>query len=81
MTGYSYVDSVIHIFWVKIFNFSIGFIWLNVMYIIHDFFAPHCNSTVPLVNYCVITKEPLYSVSYFYAVWLVSMTLSPTLWS
>ena len=34
MTGYSYVDSVIHICRIKIFNFSIVFIWINATYII-----------------------------------------------
>ena len=43
------------------------------------FVRPYCNVTVPLVKYCVITKGHLYGISYFYAVWLVRMTLSPTL--
>ena len=41
--------------------------------------APYLKFTVILVIYCVITKGTLYGVSYIYAVWLVSMTLSPTL--
>ena len=41
--------------------------------------APYFNVTVPLVKHCVITKGPLYGVSYLYAVWLVSMNLSRTL--
>ena len=41
--------------------------------------TPHCKFIVPLVKHCVITKGPLYSVSYFYAAWLVNMTLSTTL--
>ena len=43
------------------------------------FVAPHCNYTAPLVQHCVITNGPIYGVSYFNAVCLVSMTLSPTL--
>ena len=35
-----------------------------------------CNFTVPLVKNCVITNGPLYGVSYFYAVCLLSMKLS-----
>ena len=35
--------------------------------------------TMPLVKHCVIAKGPLYGVSYLYAVWLLSMTLPPTL--
>ena len=34
---------------------------------------------VPLIKHCVIKKGPSYGVSYLYAAWLVSMTLSPTL--
>ena len=34
---------------------------------------------VPMVKHCVITKGPLYGVSYFYAVWLLRMNLSLTL--
>ena len=41
--------------------------------------APYCSITVTLVKHFVITKGPLYGVLYFYAVWLLSMTLSPTL--
>ena len=43
--------------------------------------VPYCSITVPLVKHCVITKRPLYGVSYLYYVLLVSMTLSPTLYS
>ena len=45
------------------------------------FVGPYCNITVPLVKHCVITKGPLYGVSYLYAVWLVGMNLCPTLYS
>ena len=38
MTGHLYVDSVIHIYWIKIFNFSIQFIWLNATYILLNFY-------------------------------------------
>ena len=38
MTGYSYVDSIIHIFLIKIFNFSIGCIWINVTYNIRNLY-------------------------------------------
>ena len=41
--------------------------------------TPHYKFTVPLVKHCVITKGALYGVPYFYAVCLVSMTLSPDL--
>ena len=37
------------------------------------------NETMPLVQHRVITNEPIYGVSYLYAVCLVRMTLSPTL--
>ena len=37
------------------------------------------NETVPLLQHRVIIKGPVYGVLYLYAVWLVSMTLSPTL--
>ena len=43
------------------------------------FVGPYFNITMPLVKHCVITKVPLYGVSHFYALWLLSMTLSPTL--
>ena len=43
------------------------------------FVVPHCKFTVPLLKHCVITKGPLYGVSYLYTVWLVRMTLSYTL--
>ena len=43
--------------------------------------APYCKFTVPLVKHCVIKKGPLYGLSFLYAVRLVIMTLSPTLWS
>ena len=43
--------------------------------------TPYCNFTVTLVKHYVITKGPLYGVSYFYTVWSVIMTLSPVLWS
>ena len=43
------------------------------------FVALYFKFTVPLIKQCVITKGYLYGVSYFYAVWLVSMNLSPTL--
>ena len=38
MTVRSYVDSVMHIYWVRIFNFSIQFIWPNLTYIILKFY-------------------------------------------
>ena len=41
--------------------------------------GPYCIVTVPLAQHHVITNRPLYIISYFYAVWLLSMTLSPTL--
>ena len=41
--------------------------------------APQYIITVPLVEHRVITNETLYGVSYFYAVWLLSMTLFMTL--
>ena len=44
------------------------------------FIAPHCNVTVILVQHFVITNEPLYCVSYLYAVLLLSINLSPTLY-
>ena len=50
----------------------------HILYLI--FIAPHCNVTVPLVQYCVIKNISLYSVSYFYAAWLSSMDLYPTLY-
>ena len=50
-----------------------------ILYVI--FIVQHCSSTMPLVKHGVITKGPLYGVSYFYAVWIVIMTLSPTLQS
>ena len=57
MTGKSYVDSVIHIFRIIIFNFSIRFIWINVMYIIRNFLLHNnFNFTIPLGKHCVITK-------------------------
>ena len=43
--------------------------------------APFCKSTIPFVKQCVITKGPLYGVSYLYAVWLVITMLYPNLWS
>ena len=45
------------------------------------FFGAYFNINLPFVKHCVITNEPLYGVSYLYAVWLVIMTLSPTLQS
>ena len=41
--------------------------------------APYRSITVPFVKIYVITKGPLYGVSYLYKVWLDSMTLSLTL--
>ena len=49
------------------------------MYIMPIFIRPHCNANVPLVQYCVITNSPVYSVPYFYESLLASMNLSPTL--
>ena len=40
------------------------------------FVGPYYNITVPSVKHRVITKGHLYGVSYFYAVWSVSMNLS-----
>ena len=41
--------------------------------------AQYFKFTVPLVKKLCYKKRPLYGISYFYAVWLVSMNLSPTL--
>ena len=76
----SYVDAIICIFCVYIFNFSIQFIWLNAIYIIPNFVTPYCYSTVPLVKHCVITNGPIYGFSYLYAVCLVRLMLSLTLY-
>ena len=43
------------------------------------FIAPHGKFNVTLLKHYVITNGTLYGVPIFYAVWLVSMTLSPTL--
>ena len=48
-----------------------------ILYVI--FIAQFFNITVPLAKHYVITNGPIYGVSYLYAVYLVSMTLSPTL--
>ena len=53
-----------------------GLMW-HILYLIC--IAPHCKFTVPLVKQCVIKNGNLYGVSYLYAVWLVRMTLYPTL--
>ena len=42
-------------------------------------FAPYCDVTVPFVQHFFITNFPLYIFLYFYAVWLLSIILSPTL--
>ena len=49
----------------------------RILYVI--FIGPNYEFTVPLLKHFVITKGPLYGVSYLYAVWLVSINLSPTL--
>ena len=49
----------------------------HILYVIC--IKPNCKLTVPLVKHWVITKWPLYGVSYLYEMWLVSMALSPTL--
>ena len=51
----------------------------SILYLIS--ITPYCKFTVPLVKHCVITNGTVYGVSYFYAVCLVSMKLSPTLLS
>ena len=51
----------------------------RILYLIY--FAPYCKFTAPSTKHCVITKGPLYGVSYLYAVWLVIMNLSLTLYS
>ena len=38
--------------------------------------APYCNFTVPLVKHYVIKNGPIYGIYYFYAVCLVTMSLS-----
>ena len=45
------------------------------------FVRPYRNFTILLVKHHVIKKGPPYGVSYFYAVWLTSMFLSPNLQS
>ena len=49
------------------------------MYIIANFFVPHCKITVLLVKNWVITNRPVYGVSYYYALCLVRITISLTL--
>ena len=49
----------------------------HILYLV--FVAPYCINTMTLVKHCVVKKGPLYGVSYLYEVWLVSMTLFPTL--
>ena len=41
--------------------------------------GPYFNTTMPLVQHCVITNGLVYDISYLYEVLLVIMTLSPTL--
>ena len=47
-----------------------------ILYVIYV--AQFTNFTMLLVKNCVVKNVPLYGVSYFYALLLVSMTLSPT---
>ena len=49
----------------------------SILYLISV--APICNNTVSLVQHRVITNGPVYGISYFYTVCLVSMPSSPTL--
>ena len=49
----------------------------RILYLIYV--APYCSITVPLVKHYVITKWPLFGILYLYAVWLLRITLSPTL--
>ena len=53
-----------------------GLIWC-LLYLLS--IAPHCNETVPLVQHYFIKNGTLNGVSYFYAAWVLSMTLSSTL--
>ena len=75
-----YIDIVIHIFSGNIFKICIRCIWLNGKYVMPNFIAPYFNVTIPLFQHFVITNGTLYGVSYFYATWLLSMNLSPTLY-
>ena len=60
------LTTVMHIFDVNIFNIFITCMWLNAIYIIHDFFiAPHCNVTMTLVQLRVISNDPLFGFSSF----------------
>ena len=47
----------------------------RMLYLI--FVRSNCKFTLSFIKHCVIKKGSLYLVSYFYAVWLVSMTSSP----
>ena len=57
---FSNMTISINIFWINIFNICI--MWLNMMYILSNFIAPHCNATVPLLQHCIIKNSPLYGI-------------------
>ena len=79
MTSNSYVDIVIHIFELEsstLVSYLYG-LMRRILYLI--FVTPHFKFTLILVKQCVITNGPLYGILYFYAVWLLRMTLSPNL--
>ena len=53
-----------------------GFIH-RILYLI--FGRPYCKFTLTLVKHCVLKNGSVQRVLYFYAVWLLSMSLSTTL--
>ena len=75
----SYVDIVIHISGSIYSTFVSDLYGLMLRILCLFFIASYCNETVSLVQHCVITNVPLFGASYFYAVLLLSMTLSSIL--
>ena len=67
MTGKSYVYSVIHIYLIGIFNFSIQFIWFNATYITINFYR-----TILLCD-CDIRQHTVLSQMNHYMVFRICM--------
>ena len=70
----SYVDFVIRIFWSNIFNVCIIFLWLNVTYIIPNFYHTTLYFECEIGKTMRFHKWSFNGVSYLYAAHLFSMT-------
>ena len=79
MTGYSYVDSVMRIYWIRIFNFSIKFMALR-MYIILNFYCTILQCDCATGQHTALSQMGPYMASVICRQrknweWLISLTI------